>query len=62
LHGTTATPISNLAIIDWLNLLRALFREILIPGAVQAELDQLSHAAALKESFNRQRGKDVKAL
>jgi hypothetical protein len=32
-----------------LNLLRSQFREIRIPIAVQFELDQVSHAAALKE-------------
>ena len=65
LHGTTATrnwrktspmlvasntsPISNLAIIGRLNLLRSQFGEIWIPGAVRSELNQLSHPAALKE-------------
>jgi predicted nucleic acid-binding protein len=41
------SPISNLAIIGRLNLLRGQFREIRSPGAVQAELDRLSHPVAL---------------
>ena len=43
------SPISNLAIIGRLNLLRLQFREIWMPGAVRAELDQLSQATALTE-------------
>jgi uncharacterized protein len=43
------SPISNLAIIGRLNLLRSQFREIWIPAAVQSELDQLSNPAALKD-------------
>jgi predicted nucleic acid-binding protein len=42
-------PISNLAVIGRLNLLRSQFREIWIPGAVRSELDRLSQPAALKE-------------
>ena len=49
LVASKTSPISNLAIIGRLNLLRSQFREIWIPGAVQSELDQLSHPAALKE-------------
>lgn len=46
---SNTSPISNLAIIGRLYLLRSQFREIWIPGAVQSELDQLGHPAALKE-------------
>jgi hypothetical protein len=49
LVASNTSPISNLAIIGRLGLLRAQFHEIWIPGAVQAELEQLSHAAALKD-------------
>jgi predicted nucleic acid-binding protein len=49
LVASNTSPISNLAIIGRLNLLRSQFREIRIPGAVQSELDRLSHPAALKE-------------
>jgi len=46
---SNTSPISNLAIIGRLNLLRSQFREIRIPIAVQSELDRVSHPAALKE-------------
>jgi uncharacterized protein len=46
---SNTSPISNLAIVGRLNLLRSQFREIRIPIAVQFELDQVSHGAALKE-------------
>ena len=46
---SNTSPISNLAIIGRLNLLRLQFREIWMPGAVRAELDQLSQATALTE-------------
>src|SRR5688572_11772087 len=49
LVASDTSPISNLAIIGRLNLLRIQFREIWIPRAVQTELDQLAHAAAVKE-------------
>jgi predicted nucleic acid-binding protein len=49
LVASNTSPISNLAIIGRLNLLRSQFREIWIPRAVQAELDQLGHPAALKD-------------
>ena len=47
--ASDTSPISNIAIIGRLNLLRSQFREIWIPGAVRSELDELSHPAALKE-------------
>jgi predicted nucleic acid-binding protein len=49
LVASNTSPISNLAIIGRLNLLRSQFREIWIPSAVRSELDQLSNSAALKE-------------
>ena len=49
LVASNTSPISNLAIIGRLSILRSQFREIWIPGAVQSELGQLSHPAALKE-------------
>ena len=49
LVASNTSPISNLAIIGRLNLLRSQFREIWIPGAVRSELDRLSQPAALKE-------------
>jgi hypothetical protein len=49
LVASNTSPISNLAIIGRLDLLRSQFREIWIPDAVQSELDRLSHPAALKE-------------
>ena len=49
LVASNTSPISNLAVIGRLSLLRSQFREIWIPGAVRSELDQLSHPAALKE-------------
>ena len=47
--ASNTSPISNLAVIGRLSLLRSQFREIWIPGAVQSELHQLSDPAALKE-------------
>ena len=41
------SPISNLAIIGRLELLRRLYRTILIPPAVARELSRLRHAHAL---------------
>ena len=49
LVASNTSPISNLAIIGRLSLLRSQFHEIWILGAVQAELGQLRHQAALKE-------------
>ena len=49
LVASNTSPISNLAVIGRLKLLRSQFREIWIPLAVQAELDRLSHPVALKE-------------
>jgi uncharacterized protein len=49
LVASNTSPISNLAIIGRLNLLRIQFREIWIPVAVRSELDQLSQPAASKE-------------
>ena len=49
LVASNTSPISNLAIIGRLNLLRSQFGVIWIPGAVQSELDRLGHPAALKE-------------
>ena len=46
LVASNTSPISNLAIIGRLSILRS---QIWIPGAVQSELGQLSHRAALKE-------------
>jgi predicted nucleic acid-binding protein len=46
---SNTSPISNLAIVGRLNLLRSQFREIRVPIAVQSELDRVSDAAALKE-------------
>jgi predicted nucleic acid-binding protein len=46
---SNTSPISNLAIVGRLNLLRSQFREIRIPIAVQSELERVSHAAALEE-------------
>jgi predicted nucleic acid-binding protein len=49
LVASNTSPISNLAVIGRLSLLRSQFQEIWIPGAVQSELHQLSDPAALKE-------------
>src|SRR3954469_18768502 len=49
LVASNTSPISKLAIIGRLDLLRGQFGEIRIPGAVQAELDQLSDTAASRE-------------
>jgi len=46
LVASNTSPISNLAIIGRLDLLRTQFREIWIPGAVEAELSQLADPAA----------------
>ena len=47
--ASNTSPISNLAIIGRLDLLRIQFHEIWIPGAVQSELDRLHHREALTE-------------
>jgi len=47
LVASNTSPISNLAIIGRLDLLRVQFREIWIPTAVDSELKHLSHHAAL---------------
>jgi predicted nucleic acid-binding protein len=49
LVASNTSPICNLAIIGRLDLLRAQFGEIRIPGAVRSELDRLSHADASKD-------------
>ena len=49
LVASNTSPISKLAIIGRLDLLRGQFGEIRIPAAVQAELDQLSDTAASRE-------------
>jgi predicted nucleic acid-binding protein len=49
LVASSTSPISNLAIIGRLSLLRSQFREIRIPTAVQHELDRLPNRAALEE-------------
>ena len=49
LVASDTSPISNLAIIGRLNLLRTQFTEIWIPAAVQSELSQLAHPSALNE-------------
>jgi len=49
LVASNTSPISNLAIIGRLNLLRSQFGEIWIPPAVQSELDQLAHLVARQE-------------
>jgi predicted nucleic acid-binding protein len=49
LVASNTSPISNLAIIGRLNLLRSQFGGIWIPPAVQSELDQLAHAVARQE-------------
>jgi predicted nucleic acid-binding protein len=46
---SNTSPISNLAIIGRLDLLRRQFGEIWIPVGVQSELDRVAHPAALKE-------------
>jgi predicted nucleic acid-binding protein len=46
LGASDTSPISNLAIIGRLDLLRSQFTELWIPGAVQAELDPLPQRAA----------------
>jgi predicted nucleic acid-binding protein len=46
---SNTSPISNLAVIGRLSLLRSQFHEIWIPGVVQSELHQLSDPAALQE-------------
>ncbi len=43
---SNTSPLSNLAIIDRLEILRGQFGQIDIPPAVQLELDRLSHPAA----------------
>jgi predicted nucleic acid-binding protein len=46
LVASNTSPICNLIMIGRLDLLRARFDEILIPGAVTTELDRLSHPDA----------------
>lgn len=46
---SNTSPISNLAIVGRLDLLRSQFREIWIPIAVRSELDRLSHMVAVHE-------------
>src|SRR5438046_2086329 len=60
LVASNTSPISNLAIIGRLDLLRTLFHDISIPGAVRAELDQLHHPSALKEIQEALRGGWIK--
>jgi len=43
---SNTSPISNLAIIDRLDLLPEQFEKIIIPGAVRRELEALSHSGA----------------
>ena len=43
---SNTSPISNLAIIDRLDLLRERYGTVTIPEGVRAELDNLSHSAA----------------
>jgi len=43
---SNTSPLSNLAIVDQLELLREQLGRILIPSAVRLELDRLSHPAA----------------
>jgi len=57
---SNTSPLSNLAIIDRLEILRGQLGQITIPPAVQLELDRLSHpaararlAAALQEGWVR---------
>ncbi len=47
--ASNTSPISNLAIIGRLDLLRTQFREICIPHAVKAELDLLGYPSARKD-------------
>src|SRR5713226_4324645 len=47
--ASNTSPISNLAIIGRLDLLRTQFREIWIPAAVEAELGQLAHPSARRD-------------
>ena len=49
LVASNTSPICNLAIIGRLDLLRAQFQEVFIPGAVRSELDRLPHADAATE-------------
>jgi predicted nucleic acid-binding protein len=49
LVASNTSPICNLAIIGHLSLLQLQFGEIRIPIAVKNELDQLSHADAVKD-------------
>ncbi len=43
---SNTSPLSNLAIIDRLEILREQLGQITIPPAVQFELDHISHPAA----------------
>jgi predicted nucleic acid-binding protein len=54
LVASDTSPISNLAIIGRLDLLRTQFGEIWIPSAVQSELEHLSHPLARKEIHQSQ--------
>ena len=47
LVASDTSPISNLAIVGRLKLLRTQFEEIWIPGAAESELQGLPHASAL---------------
>ena len=49
LVASDTSPLSNLAIVGRLQLLRSQFGEIWIPATVKCELDRLHHADALKE-------------
>ena len=49
LVASNTSPISNLAIVGRLQLLRSQFGELWIPNAVKHELDHFRHADALKE-------------
>lgn len=43
---SNTSPLSNLAILDHLDLLREQFGELILPGAVRAELERLPNPAA----------------
>lgn len=47
LVASNTSPISNLAIVDRLHLLRAQFSEVWIPAAVETEIGRLADPAAL---------------
>lgn len=48
LVASNTSPISNLAIVNHLDLLRLQFGEVCIPVAVKLELDRLNHPEALQ--------------